>query len=52
MNYVTKRDWKKNPMKAKVRGANLLKHQESILQMEKEGSPEQKLLKRCLEDAM
>lgn len=39
MNYVTKKDWKKNPNKAKVRGAHIFKHKESILKLEKEGSP-------------
>ena len=41
LNYVGKRNWKRNFNKGKVRGNNLFKNQESILQLEREGSPQQ-----------
>jgi hypothetical protein len=52
MNYMTKRNWKKGMNQSKVRGNNMVKYKESILELEKTGSPERQKLKKCLDDAI
>lgn len=53
MNYIKNKDGKKALAKnTAIRGNNILKHKEKILNLEKEGSRKQEMLKKCLEDAI
>jgi hypothetical protein len=52
MNYMTKKSWKKSINRTHIKGDHLSKNKESILLLEKEGSPQQKFLKKCLDDAI
>lgn len=38
LSYMGKKNWKKTLNKGKIKGANIVKHKESILKLEKEGS--------------
>lgn len=53
MTYINKRQNKLNAGNNKhIRGDNIIKNKESILQLEKEGSPQQKYLLKCLDNAI
>ena len=52
MNYMNKKNWKSGVKEPQTRGTHLAKNKEVILQMEREGSPQQGFLKKCLDDAI
>ena len=52
MNYINKKNWKKGNNQMKIKGSHMFKHQDDILEMERDGSPQQKVLKKCLDDAI
>lgn len=54
MNYIKKKNNKSEILHSqnKIKGANILKNQESILEIEKEGTKQQQFLKKCLDNAI
>ena len=53
MKYINKKDNKLNISNAKkIRGDNIMRNKDSILQLEKEGSLKQNYLLKCLDDAI
>ena len=53
MKYINKKDNKLNVSNGKkLRGDNILRNKDSILQLEKEGSLKQHYLLKCLDDAI
>lgn len=53
MKYIKKKESKVNVTNGKkIRGDNILKNKDSILQLEKEGSSKQHYLLKCLDSAI
>jgi hypothetical protein len=53
MSYMKKKEVRTAiSRKKKIRGNNIIKNKEEILQIEKEGSAQQSFLKKCLDDAI
>ena len=52
MGYMHKNKWKKDINQTKIKGQHLNQNKDVILQLEREGSPEQHFLKKCLDDAI
>ena len=53
MKYIKKKESKVNVTYGKkIRGDNILKNKDSILQLEKEGSSKQHYLLKCLDNAI